>query len=258
MKATSHALDHLLRSVGDPIADLRSIGPGHPEFERAQTIRAGIAVLAKTPDAFPRIEQVLATTDMSTISPQTRAHLAAAQAWLSGDSILAAESYATMLRTWPRDLLALRLAQSCFFFLGWHERSCALVDAVTPAWAEDEHACGYVLGMASFAHAESGDAAYAETLGRRALAIDPACPMGVHAVAHAIAESGRPRDGARWMREQRTQWKTESRMCTHNAWHLAMFDADDGDIDSALGILDDWLLPASDESAVDACDATGL
>jgi hypothetical protein len=85
--------------------------------------------------------------------------------------------------------------------------------------------------MAAFAHAENGDAAYAEALGREALRRNPACPMGVHAVAHAIAESGRNHLGAQWMREQVAQWAGESRMRSHNAWHLAMFDADDGNVE---------------------------
>jgi hypothetical protein len=80
----------------------------------------------------------------------------------------------------------------------------------------------------------------------------------VHSVAHAIAESGRPREGAQWMREQHAHWVRESRMCTHNAWHLAMFDAEDGNVDSALAILDAWLLPGSRQSALEACDAAGL
>jgi 4-oxalocrotonate tautomerase len=60
------------------------------------------------------------------------------------------------------------------------------------------------------------------------------------------------------MRDQRAHWATESRMRTHNAWHLAMFDAEEGNVASALGILDAWLLPASARSALDACDATAL
>ena len=258
MKTTSLALDHLLRAVGDPVAELRDIGPGHPEFDRAQTIRAAAGVLAKTPDTFPAIAQAIRAVDELAASPRTRAHLAAAKAWLSGNPVLAAESYAFILGRWPRDLLALRLALSCYFYLGWHEQLCALVDAVIPAWRRDQRDFGFVLAMASFAHAETGDGARAEALGREALADDPACPLGVHAVAHAIAESGRHRDGAQWMRDQRAHWATQSRMCTHNAWHLAMFDAEDGNVASALGILDAWLLPASAGSATDACDAAAL
>jgi len=112
--------------------------------------------------------------------------------------------------------------------------------------------------MASFAYAESGDAAHAEALGRQALAYEPARPMGVHAVAHALAEAGRHREGAQWLRDQRDHWATESRMRTHNAWHLAMFEVEEGNVASALEILDLWLLPASARSPLDACDAAGL
>jgi hypothetical protein len=258
MDATSLAVDHLLRAVGDPVADLRDIGPGHPEFDRAQTIRAAAGVIAKTPDALPAIAQAIRASDAVALAPEIRAHFAAAHAWVSGNPVLAAERYASILSRWPRDLLALRLAQSCYFFLGWHDQVCAVVDAVVPAWPQDTREFGFVLAMASFAHAENGDAAYAEALGRDALARDPACPVGVHAVAHAIAQSGRHSSGARWMREQRAHWAGESRMRTHNAWHLAMFDVEDGNVASALRILDAWLLPASAGSQLDACDATAL
>ena len=258
MQATSIALDQLLRAVGDPVAALRDIRPDHPEFHQAQVIRAGAGVLAKSPDAFPAIAQALQAADGLRASPQTRAHLIAADAWLSGNPIRAAESYASILNKWPRDLLALRLAQSCYFFVGWHDQLCAVIDTVMPRWPRDQRSFQFVLAMASFAHAENGDAARAEALGREALAGESACPLGVHAVAHAIAESGRHRSGAQWMRDQRDQWATTSRMHTHNAWHLAMFDAEEGNIASALDILDRWLLPASALSPLDACDAAAL
>ncbi|HEX4985546.1 MAG TPA: hypothetical protein VFV71_05665, partial [Burkholderiales bacterium] len=162
------------------------------------------------------------------------------------------------LDKWPRDLLALRLAQSCHFYLGWHDGFCDVADAVLAAWPRNRRSYGFVLAIASFAHAENGNADYAEALGLRALAIDAACPMGVHAIAHALAESGRSADGARWMREQVAHWAAESRMRTHNAWHLAMFDAMEGNLVSALGIADGWLLPAGTHSVLDACDATAL
>jgi hypothetical protein len=258
MQATSQALEHLLCAIGDPIRELRDIGPGHPEYVRAQTLRAAAGVLAKVPDALPAIADAVRTADAHPKSPRARTHLAAAEAWLSGNPVLAAESYAFILNRWPSDLLALRLAQSCYFFLGQHGRLCDVVDAVAAAWTHDQQGFRFLLAMASFAYAESGDAAQAEALGRDALAYEPACPMGVHAVAHALAESGRHRDGARWMRDQRGHWATQSRMRTHNAWHLAMFDVEEGNLASALDILDGWLLPVIAQSPLDACDAAGL
>jgi phenylpyruvate tautomerase PptA (4-oxalocrotonate tautomerase family) len=258
MKATSLALDHLLRAVGDPGVELLDIGPGHPEFERAQTIRVAAGVLAKSTDALPAIAQAIRATDGVAVSPETRAHLAAAEAWASGNPVMAAERYASILQRWPRDLLALRLVQSCYFFLGWHDRFFPVIDSVMPAWTRDRTDFEFVLAMAAFSHAENGDAAYAEVLGRKALANDPSCPIGVHAVAHAMAESGRNLEGAQWMRDQRAHWTGDSRMRTHNAWHLAMFDAEEGNVASALRVLDAWLLPASAQSPLDACDAAAL
>ena len=258
MQATVTALEHLLCAVGDPVAELRGIGPGHAEFERAQVIRAAACVLAKSPDALPALERVLHASDACASTPEFRAHLDAAAAWLAADPVAAGERYAAILGRSPHDLLALRLAQSCYFFLGRHDQLCAVIDAIAPAWRRDRRDFPFVLAMASFAHAENGDAERAEALGRQALAHNPACPMGVHAVAHAIAESGRHDRGAQWMREQSLHWAGDSRMRSHNAWHLALFDVEDGDPASALGILDAWLMPASAHSPLDACDAAAL
>jgi hypothetical protein len=258
MEATSLALDRLLCAVGDPIAELAGISPADAGFGEAQVIRAGAGVLAKTAESLPALARVIENTRGSALSPRLRAHLAAARAWSSGAPVVAAERYAGILNRWPHDLLALRLAQSCYFFLGWHDKVCAVVDAVRPAWRRGQPGYDFVLAMASFAHAESGDAAHAEALGRQALATNPACPLGVHAVAHAIAASGRHGSGAQWMRAQRAHWSGRSRMRAHNAWHLAMFDVEAGNVAPALAALDSWLLPASAGSPLDACDAAAL
>jgi hypothetical protein len=112
METTSLALDQLLRAVGDPVAGLRDIGPGHPEFLEAQVIRAAAGVLAKSPDTFPAIARAIQMADGLVMPPRTRAHLAAADAWLSGNPVLAAEHYSSILGRWPYDLLALRLSRT--------------------------------------------------------------------------------------------------------------------------------------------------
>ncbi|HEX7271918.1 MAG TPA: hypothetical protein VF420_07195, partial [Casimicrobiaceae bacterium] len=80
MNATSAALDHLLRAVGDPVVELRDIGPGHPEHAYAQVIRAAAGVIAKTPEGLHAIEQAVRAVDVSNLSPRMRAHFAAAEA----------------------------------------------------------------------------------------------------------------------------------------------------------------------------------
>ena len=60
-------------------------------------------------------------------------------------------------------------------------RSVVLAFAITHGLLTLLYAAG--LAMAAFAYAENGDAERAEALGREALRRNPACPMGVHAVA---------------------------------------------------------------------------
>jgi hypothetical protein len=258
MRLIARALDHLLRATGDPLSDLVGIGPDHPDHVQAAVIRAAVGVLAKVPDTLPDVARAIHAAESSQLSRHWRAHLEAAQLWVQGDAHAAARRYADIVRSAPRDLLALRLAVSCYFFLSEPEHSCTLIDEILPQWQPEDPGFGFIQAMASFVHAETGHAERAEQLGRDALALDPSCPMGVHAVAHALAQAGRPGRGARWMRAQRAHWAVPSRMRTHNAWHLAMFDVDDGHVAPALGILDTCLLPAAHTSPIDACDASTL
>src|ERR1700751_1058156 len=147
MQLTARALDRLLRAVGDPIGEIRDIGPGHSEFVEATVLRAASGVLIKTPDALPAIAEALRGAEEIVVPPPARAHLDAARAWLDGDPALAAERYTSILSRWPHDLLALRLAQSCYFFLGRHAQLCEVVDAVWPAWQHDTYYFGFVLAM---------------------------------------------------------------------------------------------------------------
>jgi hypothetical protein len=258
MTSIARALDHVLRAIGDPVADLAAIGPGDARSAVANSIRAGVGVLAKVPGASAAIAQAVRESDRPGVAPRLRAHFAAARAWVAGEPDDAAHAYAAIVRRWPRDLLALRLAISCNFFLGDVERNCDLADEALLAWHPGSRGHDFVLAMACFAQAEAGHWQQAEALGRRALARNPRCPMGVHAVAHALAQSGDARRGARWMRAQRAHWAVHSRMLTHNAWHLALFDLDAGDTASAIAIADGCLLPAARTSPVDACDAAAL
>jgi hypothetical protein len=258
MQTTAAAIENLLRGLGDPLGDVRHIRPGHREWHAALILRAAVGVIAKVPAALPSIRAALRRIDPQTASPAALAHAGAARAWAGGDPVRAAEAYAAIARASPWDLLALRLAQSCYFFLGRHDGAAAIGDAVLAGWTGSAAGLQFALAMSAFAHAENGDTAYAEALGRRALVLESACPLGVHAVAHAYAESGRHRAGAHWMREQHAHWATQSRMRSHNAWHLAMFDAESGHLGGALAILDDWLMPACEGSVLDACDAAAL
>ena len=166
---------------------------------------------------------------------RSRAHLAAAHAWLGREPALAAERYAAILREWPHDVLALRLAQSCYFFLGQTAALRDVVDLVWHSWREEMPGFQYVLAMAAFACAENGDAEPCTRAGpasARDRAGFPGCNPRCRARALRVRASMRAaRSGC--ASNVRTG-RVNSRMSGHNAWHLAMFEHESGNATRAL------------------------
>ena len=257
--AWTRALDGLLRAVGDPLAQIETLLAQYPDFAMGHVLRSGIAVASKDPDLLALVDEAASAALRAPTrwSARERAHLAAACAWRAGEPVIAAERYAAMLRQWPYDLLALRLAQSCYFFLGQTAALRDVVDLVWRDWHADMPGVEYLLAMAAFAYAENGDPSRAQNLGLRALEIEPAFPIAIHSVAHALFDAGEHERGALWMQRRRANWALDGRMLVHNAWHLALFELESGQTRRALAIFDHELLPAV-SSAADAADATAL
>lgn len=259
-EAFGRALDHLLRAGGDPLAQIEPTLIEHPTFVMGHLLRAGVAVLAKDASASQPLEAAFSAARRTgaKLDGRERRHMAAATAWLAGKPLLAAERYAAVLRQWPHDLLALRLAQSCYFFVG---QTAALRDVtalVEPAWSRDMRGYECMLAMSAFGCAENGETERAEALGRRAVEIQPTFPFAIHAVAHALSALGDSASGRLWMLQRQERWLTDSRMAAHNVWHLAQFELASGRASRALAALDDWLIPYASGSVSAAADATAL
>ncbi len=257
--AFSRGLDDFLRATGDPLAEIEPVLTEHPDFVMGHLLRVAIGVAAKDP-RMTLLARALAAARRDAVhaSDRERAHLGAARAWFIGDPHAAAERYTAILREWPHDVLALRLAQSCFFFLGRKTASREVIELVWPEWTRDMPGYEYVLGMASFAYAENGCPDRSEALAQQALQLQPVFPFAIHALAHSLFERGDHAQGALWMRQHEPQWARSGRMIAHNAWHAAMFDLASGDPEGALATLDRCIMPRAGASATDAADATAL
>jgi len=254
------ALDGFLRASEDPVGHIQPMLVEHPDFVIGHILVASTAVAAKHPSMLPMLRRALDAAEANRFesTEQERAHCLAAHAWLDGQPELAAQYYTAILREWPRDLLALRLAQSCHFFLGNRQALRDVVELVWSSWNAAMPGYEHVLAMMAFGCAEYGDSDWAEALGVQALAMQPASPFAIHAVAHALANRGKFRQGALFMRQHRPHWLTDGRMVAHNVWHAAMFELESGRPTRALNILDECLMPQAARSASNAADATAL
>jgi tetratricopeptide (TPR) repeat protein len=257
--AFSRGLDCFLRAAGDPLAEIEPVLAEQPDFVMGHLLRVAVGVAARDPK-MTLLARALdaAQMDAGRATDRERAHLDAARAWFTGEPRAAARGYTAILREWPHDVLALRLAQSCYFFLGRKTALRDVIELVWPAWTRDAPGYEYVLAMASFAYAENADPDRAEALAQQALELQPVFPFAIHALAHALFERGDHARGALWMRQHQPHWAGSGRMIAHNAWHAAMFDLESGAPERALATLDRCIMPLAGASATDAADATAL
>jgi tetratricopeptide (TPR) repeat protein len=254
------ALASFLPCRGDPLAAIEPVLAEDPEFVMGHALRAGLAVAAWDKGALPLLRRSMGAVLplAASANARERAHLAAARAWLAGEYRQAADQYAACVREWPGDLLALRLAQACYFFIGHTPGLLESVRQALPHWRPGTPGYEHVLAMHAFALAENGEPARAEDAGRAALAIRPHHPYAIHAVAHALLEQGRAVEGARWLESAAADWATDSGLAGHLWWHAALFHLEAGRIDRTLELYDARFAPRAGAVAIDAADASAL
>lgn len=261
LRETYHrALLDFLRGRGNPRADLERTLGSAPSFLPGHVLRAGMAVAEKDRAAFTALDASLAAAKRlgAHPTPRERAHLAAARAWRHGAPVRAARIYAAIARRWPRDALALRMAQSCFFYLGDEHALHDVAAGALPHWREDLPGYDCVLAMVAFGREALGDRAGAEALCHRALAAAPRNPALLHVMAHVLGDEQHAERGVRFMEARAREWVLDSPIAGHNWWHAALFKLALGRTERALAIYDATLTPRRGTTAADAADAAAL
>jgi hypothetical protein len=249
-----------LRAAADAARSVDALLAAHPDSLRAHLLKIAQLVAAKDADALPALERALraAAPLEASAGPQELAHLEAARAWLAREPLRAAKIYTQLVTEGDADALALRLAQSCWYFLGRRMHVRAVAERALELWTADRAGFDAVLAMAAFGAAETNDGARAEELARISLDVEPRSPFAIHALAHSLAIQDRAADGARELRALAAHWRVGGRMDGHIGWHLALFDVETGDTEAALAAFDREQLPAAALDAGGCADATDL
>jgi hypothetical protein len=249
-----------LRAAADAARSVDALLATHPHSLRAHLLKIAQLVSAKDAAALPALERALraAAPLEASAGPQELAHLQAARAWLAREPLRAAKIYTQLVTEADADALALRLAQSCWYFLGRRMHVRALAEHALEVWTPERPGFDAVLAMAAFGAAETNDGARAEELARISLDVEPRSPFAIHALAHAFAVQDRAADGARRLRALAAHWRVGGRMDGHIGWHLALFELETGDADAALAAFDREQLPAATLDAGGCADATDL
>ena len=186
------------------------------------------------------------------------AHIAALGTWLRGDFHATVERWETILLEHPRDVLAIRLGHYLHFYLGDNENMRDSVARVLGEWDETVPNYGNLLGMYAFGLEEVGQYAEAEAAGRRAVAINPADPWAVHAVAHVMEMQGRPREGLEWITSGQDAWSGCNNMRYHVWWHQCLFHFELEQYDEVLALYDQKVRSDLTEEYLDICNGGSI
>jgi hypothetical protein len=259
-EACQRAEHAYLRAADESVVSADALLATYPESLPGHLLRIGKLVAAKDAAELPALRRALAQCAPleGGADDRQRALLAAARAWLAARPRQAAEIYTRVVREAPQDLLALRLAQSCWYFLGERGQMRAVVERASAHWTGGMPGHDIALALHAFACAESADGARAEELALAALAIEPRSPHSIHALAHALAMQDRPAAGVRVLRDGASCWRAGGRMDSHIAWHLAVLELETGSPAAALSVFDRDLTAPAALGTGGGADATDL
>jgi tetratricopeptide (TPR) repeat protein len=248
------AIEDLLALAGDPVGAAEKAAADET-LVLARIFSAYLSLYATTPAGIGAATEILAGIDE--LPERETCHLQAANAWAAGDWEGATRWLEKALLANPRDLLALKVAQDLYFFLGNRLELRDSSARVLPAWPEDEPGWAYVQGIYAFGLEENADYRQAEARARAALDRNPKDVWSVHAVAHVHEMEGHQRAGIEFMTRTAPDW-SGSYFAVHNWWHTGLYHLELLKLNEALALYDDPIRASRSTEWLDVIDAAAL
>jgi tetratricopeptide (TPR) repeat protein len=251
------AIEDLVGLCGDPAGGADRAIAADPTLALAWIYRAYLSLYSTSADGVAGARQLLKTVPPGPAGGREAHHLAAARAWADGDWQAAARCLEKALLANPRDLLALKVAQDLYFFLGNRAQLRDVAARVVAAWPEDDPAWGFIQGIYAFGLEENADYRGAEKAARNALERNPRDVWGVHALAHVFEMEGSHEAGLSFLTESSPNWEG-SYFAVHNWWHLGLYLLELGRVKDALALYDERVRARHSAEWLDVVDAAAL
>ena len=256
----NQALTYYLASDARTMTCLDELLSKDPEMPMAIMFRAYLLKLAADPRLKASIDQCVEDlSETKKLNKREKLHREALILWRDNQLEKAAQSFDSIIRTYPKDMLAIRVAHYLHFYgQGGHAMVSSLA-GIVPAWKHDEPFYGYLKGMECFALEELGKYTEAELAGREALRINPSDIWAAHAVAHIMQMQARFTEGVSFLNAFKANWHDANNFVNHLHWHQALQHIGLGQPDEALRIYDELLInPVKDDFYLDVCNSASL
>jgi tetratricopeptide (TPR) repeat protein len=251
------AIEDLAALAGDPVGDAEAAVAADDSLVLGHIFLAYLALYGTTPEGVAAAAEILKRLDVAVVGEREAHHLRAARSWAEGDWEAATRSLERALLRHPRDLLALKVAQDLYFFLGNRLELRDSAARVLPAWAHGLPGWGYVQGIYAFGLEENADYRQASARARAALDHNPRDVWSVHALAHVFEMEGSHRDGVDFLSASAPDWSA-SYFAIHNWWHRCLYHLELGEIDEAIRLYDSPIRAGRSTEWLDVVDASAL
>jgi tetratricopeptide (TPR) repeat protein len=229
-----------------------------PGFVMAHALAAYLMLGSRDPRVASAARPVLEHTAALPANDRERQHLAAIASVLDDDYEGAKARLTEILRSEPRDALALQVAHSLDYLTGDIVCMRQRVASILPAWSIGMAGYPTVLAMHAFGLEESGSYADAERAARVALRLNPANARAHHVMAHVYEMTDRPEAGEQWLRWHEAYWAVDTGVATHCWWHLALFQLGRNNLEGAIETYDRHIRGAERHDVADLIDASAL
>lgn len=238
--AYDHLITGYLTQRNDTASRLKTLFAADPDCVMAHCMKSYFSMLAFKRATIPMAQDSARAAQAlgAGATARERDHIAAATAWSEGKLDRAIGIWESILRRYPLDVVAFRLAHFVNFWLGRPGDMVSSVERVLPAWSEDTPGYPSMLACHAFAHEEAGNYFIAEPSGRRSIELDPGDLWAAHAIAHVLESQGRREEGIQWITTLAPNWTGAHNLQHHLWWHCALYKLEQGDFDSVLELYD--------------------
>jgi len=190
--------------------------------------------------------------------PRAAAWLAALEGWLAGTPGAAIFHLEGILARDPADSLTAKMSHAIRFIVGDAPGMRRSIERALEGHDTDHPLRGYMLGCHAFALEETGDHAAAEAAGRAGLELSADDAWGLHAVAHVLDMSHRPREGIALLDRNAAAWSHCNNFRFHVWWHKALLHLDEGEHDTVLSLYDTRIREEKTDDYRDLSNAASL
>ncbi|HEY2105844.1 MAG TPA: hypothetical protein VGH29_08665 [Candidatus Binataceae bacterium] len=217
--AIDHFADQLL-SLGPDSGAILDAATVFPDCAMIQAYAASIYVYAQSRAQASRARPLLerALRRLADLTERERLFITGVEAGCRGDFERAISTYERIARTWPRDVVAAKLAEFHFFQTGEAARQLTFMQSIADANRDHSH----LQSMYAFALELCGRRERSEAVARAALRLNPLTMWAQHCLAHIFAGQSRIAQGISELLEYSAGWREFGRYIqAHNWFHLA-------------------------------------